>query len=106
MQGTRVQSLLWEDPTPPGATNLRVPQLLSQRSRAQEPRLLYPATTAVAAPRARAPQKEKHRNENPVRATGEQPLLAAARWKPPSNGDPAQPKQINKNLKIKILNNT
>ena len=52
MQGTRVQSLVWEDPTCLGAS---APQLLRPHA----------ATTEARAPRARALQQEKpaHRNE-------------------------------------------
>ena len=56
MQGTRVQSLVWEDSTCCGATKpvchnywARVPQLLR----------LYAATTEACMPRARALQQEK-----------------------------------------------
>ena len=61
MQGTRVQSLVREDPTCHGATKPRASQLLSLCSRAREPQLLSPraATTEACAPRARAPQQEK-----------------------------------------------
>ena len=61
MQGTRVQALVWEDPTCLGATKPSVPQLLSLRSRACEPQLLSPrpATTEAHVPRAHAPQQEK-----------------------------------------------
>ena len=61
MQGTRVRSLVREDPTCRGATKSRAPQLLSLRSRACQPQLLSPhaATTAARAPRVRAPQQEK-----------------------------------------------
>ena len=60
MQGTRVRSLVREDPTCSGATK-PVPQLLSLRSRAHKPQLLSPhaTTTEARAPRARAPQQEK-----------------------------------------------
>ena len=58
MHGTRVQALVWEDPTCRGATKL---QLLSLRSRAREPQLLSPSATTIAAraPRACAPQQEE-----------------------------------------------
>ena len=54
MQGTRVQALVWEDPT-------CVPQLLSLCSRAHKPQLLSlcAATTEAHAPRVGAPQQEK-----------------------------------------------
>ena len=61
VQGTRVQSLVQEDPTCHGATKARAPQLLSLCSRAHEPQLLSPraTTTEACAPRACAPQREK-----------------------------------------------
>ena len=69
MQGTRVRSLVWEDPTCCGATKpvchnywACVLQLLKPVcSRAQVPQLLSPcaATTEAWAPRACAPQQEK-----------------------------------------------
>ena len=80
MQGTRVQALVWEDPTCHGATGpvghnywacilepesynywARVPQLLSLCSRARKPQLLSPraTTTEARAPRAHALQQEK-----------------------------------------------
>ena len=45
----------------PRSNEARVPQLLSLRSRAQEPQLLSPhaTTTDVREPRARAPPQEK-----------------------------------------------
>ena len=60
MQGTRVRSLVREDPTYHRATK-PVPQLLSLRSRAREPQLLSPraATTEARMPRACALQQEK-----------------------------------------------
>ena len=61
MQGTRVQALVWEDPTCRGATKPHAPQLLSLRSRAREPQLLSlcAATTEAHVPRTRALQQEK-----------------------------------------------
>ena len=52
--GTRVRSLVWEDPTCGGATKARVPQLLSLHSRAHWPQLPKPVC-----PRAHGPQREK-----------------------------------------------
>ena len=45
----------------PQSNEAHVPQLLSLRSRAQEPRLLSPCATTTEArmPRARAPRQEK-----------------------------------------------
>ena len=69
MQGTQVQSLVWEDPTCCGATKpmshnywARTPQLLKPTSsRARVPQLLslHAATTEACAPRACALQQEK-----------------------------------------------
>ena len=63
MQGTRVQSLVQEDPTFRRATKpashnywVRVPQLLSPRA----------TTTEARAPRARAHNKRSHCNEKPA----------------------------------------
>ena len=79
MQGTRVQSLVWEDPT---------------CCRAIKP--CAPATEAWA-PEACGPQEEPpprealHHNEEP-------PPLAATRESPHSNKHPAQPKIINSEI--------
>ena len=56
MQGTRVRSLVREDPTCCGAT-----KLLSLLSRTREPQLLSPraTTTEAHAPRPHALQQEK-----------------------------------------------
>ena len=56
MQGTRVRSLVWEDPTCRGAT-----KPVRHNYWACEPQLLGPhaATTEARAPRARTPQQEK-----------------------------------------------
>ena len=62
MHGTQVRALVLEDPTCHGAAKpVRVPQLLSLHSRAQEPQLLSPraTTTEAHAPRACALQQEK-----------------------------------------------
>ena len=74
MQGSRVRSLVREDPTCRRATKPSATQLLSLLSRALEPQLLKPkhssarvlqllspraATTEARVPRARAPQQEK-----------------------------------------------
>ena len=61
MQGTRVRSLVREDPTCCRATKPVHPQLLSLCSRAREPQLLSPRATTNEAcvPRAHVPQQEK-----------------------------------------------
>ena len=61
MQGTRVQSLVQEDPTCHRETKAHAPQLLSLCSRARKPQLLslHATTTEARAPRAHAPQQEK-----------------------------------------------
>ena len=60
VQGTRVRSLVQEDPTCRGAPKAHAPQLLSLRSRAREPQLsLHATTTEAHTPRTRAPQQEK-----------------------------------------------
>ena len=58
--GTPGQFLVQEDPTCPGVMR-PVPQLLRQRSRAQETQLLSPRTAAteVCMLRASAPQQDK-----------------------------------------------
>ena len=60
IQGTRVQSLVWEDPTCCGATK-PVRHNYWACSRARKPQLLSPRTTTTEAhaPRAHAPQQEK-----------------------------------------------
>ena len=61
MQGTRVQSLVWEDPTCHAWSNwAHGPRLLRLRSGACEPRLLSPHASAAGAraPRACAPQQK------------------------------------------------
>ncbi|KAJ8786159.1 hypothetical protein J1605_006515 [Eschrichtius robustus] len=60
-QGTRVRSLVREDPTCRRATKPVRHYYLSLRSRAREPQLLSPraATTEAHTPRACAPQQEK-----------------------------------------------
>ena len=61
MQGTRVRSLVQEDPHMPWSNKARAPQLLSLCSRSREPELpsLRDTTTEARAPRAHAPQQEK-----------------------------------------------
>ena len=61
MQGTRVRSLVQEDPTCHRATKYHVPQLLNLHSRAREPQLLSlrATTTEARVPTARALQQEK-----------------------------------------------
>ena len=79
--GTRVQALVWEDPTCRGAP---VPQLLSLRSRPREQQLLSPRATATAdhVPRACAPQQREATAVRSPRTT----------TKSSSNEDPTQPK--------------
>ena len=79
MQGTRVRSLVREDPTCRGATKL---QLLSLRSGAHEPQLLSPCA-ATTEPVCLGPvlcNKRSHRNEEwrPLAAAGGS-LCAAAK---------------------------
>ena len=57
MQGTRDQSLIWEDPTGRGLLNSVCPELLSLRA----------ATTEARGPRACAPDKRSCHNEKPER---------------------------------------
>ena len=68
MLGTRVRSLVWEDPTCRGATQARAPQLLSLRSRARERQLLSPCvtTTEAACLEPVLHNKRSHRNEKPA----------------------------------------
>ena len=67
----------------PRSNQTHVPQLLSLRSRAHEPKLLSPSTTTTEAcvPRAHALQQEKPPNEKPTNRN--EPLLAATREKSP-----------------------
>ena len=69
MQGAQVQSLVWEDPTCQGATEL---QLLSLCSRARVPQLLSlptatreeplpPATTEKSTPKQQRPSAAKNK---------------------------------------------
>ena len=84
MQGTWVQSLVWEDFTCQGATK----QLLSLCSKAQEPHLLSPhaATAEAHTPQARSPREtppqEKpgvHNKEEPPPATTRESLCKATK---------------------------
>ncbi|KAJ8777643.1 hypothetical protein J1605_014296 [Eschrichtius robustus] len=63
MQGTRVQALVWEDPTCRGATKPvhHKPQLPSLRSRAHVPQLLKPTHLEPV-----LCNKRSHRNEEPT----------------------------------------
>ena len=64
MQGTRVQALVWEDPTCRGETKARALQLLSLRATTTEahvPQLLKPARLEPV-----LQNKRSHRNEKPA----------------------------------------
>ena len=80
MQGTWVQSLVWEDFTRQGATK----QLLSLCSKAQEPHLLSPHAAAAEAhtPQACSPPQQKpavHNKEEPSPATTRESLCKATK---------------------------
>ena len=61
VQGTWIQSLVWEDSHMPQSNYSGAPQLLSLHSRAHEPQLLSPhaITTEACVPRACVPQQQK-----------------------------------------------
>ena len=75
MQGTWVQALVQEDPACRGATKPVCRQLLSLRSRAQEPQLLSPSarTTEAHVSRAHALQREATAMRSPCSATKSSP---------------------------------
>ena len=91
MQGTRVRALVREDPTCRGATK-PVPQLLSLRSRAREPRVLKPVCLEPM-----LCNKMSHHNKKPAHRNKEQPPAHHNQRKPEcSNEDPRQPKKHQK----------
>ena len=94
MQGTRVQSLVGEDPTCCGTTKPNAPQLLSLRSRAREPQLLKPACLEPV-------PREATAMRSPRTATKSSPPLPQLEKAHTHNKDLTQPK-INKIFKNKI----
>ena len=101
MQGTRVQALVWEDPTCRGATkpvrhNYGACALEPTRHnhRAQVPQLLKPTHLEPM-----LHNKRSHHNEKPVHRNKEQPLLAATRESPRAATRPNAAKNKNKQNK-------
>ena len=72
MHGTRVQSLVWEDPTCRGAT-----KPVRHNYLAHAPQLLKPARLEPVLHNNR-----RHRNEKPAHSNEERPPLAATRESP------------------------
>ena len=93
MQGTRVQSLVWEDPTCHAWSNwAHGPRLLRLRSGACEPRLLSPHASAAGAraPRACAPQQKPQWDAHALQRRV--PHARRTLWKlARNNEDPVQP---------------
>ena len=95
MQGTRVRSLVREDPTCRRATKpvhncwACALEPMSHNYWARMPQLLKPVHLEPTL------HKRSHRNEKPAHLNEEYPPLVATRESPRSNKDPKQPK-INK----------
>ena len=86
VQGTRVQALVWEDPTCHGATNPVRHNCWAH--------VLNPANSSHWAhePRAPAPNKRSHRSGKPTPHNKEQPRRPTTRDSLHKNEDPAQSK--------------
>ena len=99
MQEKQVRSLVWEDPTCLRATNPVHPNqwACTPEPGSQDHWAHVPSSPSSASREATAMR-------SPHTATGEQPLLAAARESLCSNKDPAQPK-VNTFLKLFEKNN-
>ena len=84
VQGTRVQSLVREDPTHLRAAKPGCHSTEPVPFRACEPQILSPraATPEALAPRPHALNKRGHRSEQPAHHSQEQPPLAATRESP------------------------
>ena len=99
MQGTRVQSLVWDDSTCLRTT--KPPQLPNLSSRVPEPRLPKPLC-----PRAHALQQEKPATtmRSPGTVTSDTPAHHSYREKPLcTNEDPVQPKMEKKALRQSLV---